>query len=323
MTDLQQIWEDQKAFNAQLRPMPSSPEEMVRLTKDFVLYLESELHELLRLTNWKAHRRGDTFDNPAHRFEEIADAFKCLISLAQYCGMSADDLVSNYWRKTAVVKQRYQEEWLGSLKRPCAIIDIDHVLCDYVTGFCKWLYVNSTISHDQILQVETATRWIDHNTMGVPREEWEKLKHAFRVSGAKSRLPVFPDAIPFLKALRTRNLQIILLTSRPIDRYPNMFTDTLDWLKHNEMEYDYIWWAVDKAEKVMETEIRHLARMVVDDDRKYIDQYAKAGMASYWLRRSGHPEAASDSTLIHPVSNLREVVEHYDESIRQQEAASW
>lgn len=279
----------------------------------------------MRSTNASSRRarRIDTFDNPAHRFEELADAFKCLISLMQYSGMTLQDLVDYYWRKTAVVKQRYQEEWLGNLNRPCAIIDIDHVICDYVTGFCNWLEKQCfVVDHDRIEHVRTVERWIGPDTFNLVREDWESLKHQFRISGAKARLPLFPDAVPFLRALRTRNLQIVLLTSRPIDRYPNMYTDTLDWLQHNQLEYDYVWWALDKADRVVEAEIRHHARIVVDDDRKYIDQYAKAGIHSYWLKRGGGPSTA-ESPLIHPVTSLREVVDQYDNAIRQQEAEQW
>jgi hypothetical protein len=320
---VREMWDDQQAFNKLLRQPPTTPEEMARMAKDFVLYTESELHELLSLFKWKAHRRGDHFDNPAHRFEELADAFKCLISLMQYCGMTYDDFVDYYWRKTAVVKQRYQEEWLGNLDRPCAIVDIDHVLCDYVTGLCNWLEGHTDLERDLIDEVRTKTRWIDHSTFPVSREKWEAIKHRFRVSGAKSSLPIFPDALPFLKSLKSRNLQIVLLTSRPIDRYPNMYTDTLDWLKKNELPFDYVWWAIDKADRVVEAEIRHHARIVIDDDMKYISQYERAGMHSYWIKRGCVPSAVPESPLVHPVASLREVVDHYDQTIRTKEAEQW
>jgi hypothetical protein len=320
------IWDDQAAFNLQLRKPPATADEMMRMAKDFILYTESELHELLRLFQWKGHRRGDHFDNPAHRKEELADAFKCFISLCQYCGMSMDELFEAYWLKTAVVRQRYQEEWQGNLNRPCAVVDIDNVLCDYPAGMCDWIgnqpnFPFGRISNETLKSIRHAG-WINAASLLISEEDWQKLKHAFRISGAKQHLPVFLDAKPFLHALRRRNLQIVLLTSRPIDRYPNMYTDTLAWLSNNKLPFDYIWWAVDKAERVIEAEVRQHIQLIVDDDPKYIGQYARVDLHSYWLRRQGHRYGEA-SPLIHQVTGLQEVISHYDKRIREQEAASW
>src|SRR5688572_6190127 len=55
-TDLLRIWEDQRAFNTLFREPPTNADEMTSQTRDFVLYTEDELHELLRTTKWKQHR---------------------------------------------------------------------------------------------------------------------------------------------------------------------------------------------------------------------------------------------------------------------------
>jgi len=331
LSEFDRIWEDQAAFNAQLRSVPHTEEDRTRLTKDFVLYLESELHELLRLQDWKGHRRTEQHDNPAHRHEELVDAFKILISLCQYQGMESPDMLfSAYWLKTAVVKHRYQEEWKGTLQRPCAVIDIDNVLCDYVRGFCDWLFNNEyLLKHRQpnvdwqirLVEIRDAGPWINAKVLGVTEEDWQQLKHGFRISGGKRVLPVYPDARPFLDAVRRRNLQIVLLTSRPVDRYPNLYSDTLAWLSNNDLPFDYIWWANDKAEKVVEADIRKHIRLIVDDDPKFIRQYGQVGLNTYWLDRRA--TLASVPEGAHRIDTLQGVIRHYDNWIQQQEAETW
>lgn len=320
MTSFEQIWDDQLAFNRQLRPLPSTPEERAAQVKDFVLYTTSELFELLRVFKWKEHRAGEVRDNARQMDDELADILKCTLSLYQICGWTPERMIQAYWLKTAVVRQRYQEEWIGEVQRPCAVVDIDNVLCDYVSGICDWL----GMTYSAYVAEWKQAGYINARSLGVTEERWQDLKHEFRVSGAKRSLPAFGDAAPFLWALRRRNLQIVLLTSRPVDRYPNIYTDTLAWLQRYKLPFDYIWWATDKAEKVIESALRPHIRLIVDDDLKYIQQYTAFDLESYWLRRHSVPtEEQPSSPLIHTVKNLQQVVDHYDARIREQEADLW
>jgi hypothetical protein len=190
------MWEDQAAFNLQIRPVPTSLEQMAAQAKDMVVYTESELHELLRQFEWKAHRRRtDVRDNPAHRKEECIDAFKCLVSLMQICGMTLRDVVEGYWAKTAVVRQKYQAEWVHRLDRPCAIVDIDNVICDYVTGLGDWMLSNARelgidLDRTHVLRLVSRGQYLNAHALQIPIDEWQTIKHVFRTTGGKRRLPV-------------------------------------------------------------------------------------------------------------------------------------
>jgi hypothetical protein len=119
-------------------------------------------------------------------------------------------------------------------------------------------------------------------------------------------------------------LLIVLLTSRPIDRYPNIYTDTVDWLNRNGLVFDYIWWGEQKAHRVIEGEVRPFVQLAVDDDPKYIAQYSMASINSYWLRRDPNPSGEQPpSSSVHEVKNLQQVVDHYDELMKVQEADLW
>lgn len=63
--DLSEIFARQRSFNARffadrgLDLSRLSSAETAAWTKEFVLHVENELHELLRQTSWKMHRRSN------------------------------------------------------------------------------------------------------------------------------------------------------------------------------------------------------------------------------------------------------------------------
>lgn len=297
---LQAIWDDQRAFNLLFRPQPRDEHEMAEQTRDYVLWTESELHELLKTLPWKKHRktRGSRF-NPAHTHEEGTDVFKFIMSLLQCIGINTlEDLINEYWRKTAVVRQRYQEEWVQKLDGSCVIVDIDNVICDYIRGCCAWLRQArrdvwgeevwpSKDVMDRIDHLERTGEYINAESLGIRQETWQRLKHQFRTEGAKRHLPVFPDAMPFLFRMRADGHQIVLLTSRPVDTYPNIYTDTILWLNESRLPYDFVWWSVDKAERIVQIQdLQSKIRFAVDDDLRFVKQFADLGIKTYWLQRA-------------------------------------
>lgn len=321
---LRDVWDDQRAFNLLLRRPPTSHGECAEQSRDFVLWIEDELHELLRAMPWKKHRKIQHDWNDPHIHEEAIDAFKLLISLLQLVGIdSLEQLIEVYWRKTAVVKQRYREEWTNKLVGKCVVVDIDHVLCDYVTGLCDWLPAQFEVSDDsaspellsRIAALKRIGGYVDASSLGIPQDAWQMIKHDFRVSGQKRHLPVFADALPFLTHLRDAlGLQIVLLTSRPIDRYPNIFTDTIFWLNENRLPYDFVWWATDKAERIAQVQdLKDHVVFAVDDDMRYVSQFAKAGIPTYWLQRNAADkngqtfEVAGHDHIIEVVHSLSDI----------------
>src|SRR4051812_47818264 len=103
--ELRRIWKDQAAFNLLFRSPPDTGAEMANQARDFVVFTESELHELLRTLPWKKHRRMPFRPNDAHTLDEVADIFKCVLSLFQIVGVqNFEQLVDLYWAKTQVVR---------------------------------------------------------------------------------------------------------------------------------------------------------------------------------------------------------------------------
>lgn len=318
--ELRKVWEDQFAFNTLFRKPPTTVAEMAKQTRDFVLYTEDELHELLRVFKWKEHRRGGAKENLGHMEDELADIFKCAMSLFQICGMTPEKMIDVYWRKSAVVRQRYHEEWVNKVTGPCAVVDIDNVLCDYIGGMCAWLRTHPRFNVipsplwqqmlERVEEIEAIGSHINGEALGIPEAAWQELKHEFRVTGAKRHLPAFVDAQRFLQQIRERGYQIVLLTSRPIDRYPNIQTDTLLWLHEKQLPFDFLWWSYDKSERILDSGFRDQVKFAVDDDERHLAGFAKLGVPCFLLKREKQATwvESEEIALVRTLDDILDVV---------------
>jgi hypothetical protein len=327
VVNLKAMYEDQRAFNQQIFPAsltcPTDTEEdanrfRLRL-KDLALGMIEETGEFLRTFEWKSHRRRQgKLQNVAHSHEELVDMFKYWLSCAELAEFPIDQLEELYYAKSRVVQYRYQEEWMQAIDGPCVLVDIDNVLADYIHGICTWakehapalLKLSNTLTirlADNLDRLRASHDYVNATSVGLSASEWNAVKHGFRTQGGKRTLPVFPDAMIFLDWCRRQDWKIILVTSRPIDRYPNIFTDTITWLHSNDLPFDYLWWADDKANRLEEYEhvsLRSHVVFAVDDDMRFINQYLSKGIKAYWLNRKGAEN--SDGLLI--VKSLTQVI---------------
>jgi hypothetical protein len=301
------IWCDQYAFNRVVRPTwPSTYPERTALTKEMVLHLISECDELLRASGaWKSHRKQDIPENRAQILAELTDIRKYWMTVAQIWGFNEGELDDAYWRKSAAVRQRYVEEWVHQLTGPIVILDLDNVLCDYPRGLVQWLrntpWQDKVGASDAALtELAAGVEWIDANTLRVSPQIWMEIKHAFRTSGAKRTLPMRPKAAEFTRWCRDQGWTIIILTSRPIDRYPTLYDDTLSWLNQGAFAYDYIWWGFDKSHPINVRDIGKQVVFAVDDEEQFVQQYLKAGIRTYWMQRHNdlHPSKLDGEQLV-------------------------
>jgi hypothetical protein len=288
--ELERIWADQADFNRLFRDVESMTfARRTAETKELTLHLISECDELLRASGaWKFHRRVDVMENPRAIGLELADIFKYLISIAQVHGFSAQDLVRLYWEKSMVVRQRYSQEYVNrDLDIPAVIVDIDNVLADYITGFVAWLVRHADVSGEVAQSILDRPRYIKAETLAMTEEAYRIALHQFRVSGQHARLPIMPGAKEFLDRIQSRRWATILLTARPIDRYPNLFSETLTWLRHHGLPFQWIWWARDKGEAIRSVQPTPYIEWAVDDEFRYVEQMAAVGARVFWLNTHG------------------------------------
>jgi FMN phosphatase YigB (HAD superfamily) len=315
MNDLIEIWKDQKRFNKNFWPDPKDdPETQTAQTKEFVLLLMSELDELLRTTAWKKHRKQNVLLNPAQIKNELTDIFKYWLSLCQVWGFSPEDMVADYWRKSMVVEQRYSEEHVLQLKGPIALVDIDGVLANYREGVLEFLrkserYVPGIKEKAEEFLKAEETPYVNASLFGLEEKVWQVLKHKYRVSGGKFEIDCYDDAEDFLVDLRLQGYQTVLITSRPIDRYPNIFSDTMFWLRSYNLHVDAIWWAMDKKEKVSWEGIVPKVAFAVDDELENCEKFASLGIQTYHLIRPGehHRRFGDLPENVREIKSLKEI----------------
>ena len=96
-----------------------------------------------------------------------------------------------------------------------------------------------------------------------------------------------------------------MLTSRPIDRYPNLYADTVAWLEREHLPYDVIWWSYNKADHVVENLPNPI--FAVDDDLSQANKFDEADIPVYWLCR--RKENMKDFLFMEPPSRVHMVSE--------------
>jgi hypothetical protein len=279
---------DQRDFNRNFWLKPGSFDDRSAQTKEFTLMAFNELSSVLDKIHFKIHRREDVRENRPAVLEELTDVWKYLLSMMQVWDVTPEEFIEMYWRKSMVVRQRFSEEFLKQIKGPCAIVDIDNVLCDYVDGFLDWIDETYSELSENVACVDR-TSYLTCHSLQIDDQRWQEIKHHFRTSGAKSRLPLINGAQAFMESLKRLGLTIVVLTSRPIDQYPNMYADTLEWLSWHDLPYDHVWWSPDKKEKVLEHGIRHLVKFAVDDELRFCERLADLGIQTYWFNKNGNP----------------------------------
>lgn len=238
-----------------------SPSERATWTKEYILHVADELHEFLRETNWKMHYRGTTADpSPSNLLEEWVDAFKFLLGLANLWDFSAEEIVDEFFRKSAVVEYKYaMAQRLGALsyaRDRIVAVDIDGVLNDYPRHFVEWASERSGISRS------TATLRSLREIVG-PRRYFE-LKDEYRESGEKQNQAVRSGAKELLDGLRASGLSVVLLSKRPFWRFSRIYADTLEWLDAMGLRYDAILFHPEKHRKIVE-DFPDLVAMIEDD----------------------------------------------------------
>lgn len=291
---------DQRAFNQQIfnrHALGQNDVAMRDRIKELAMGVIEETLEFLRTFQYKVHRRHKLrMQNTAHSHEELMDMFKYWLSLADINDFPMDRLEEMYYAKSRVVQYRYQEEWLSEIDRPCVVVDIDQVLGDYITGICNWAlkeYMDQdeieedSVYKRRLIEIAEKGEWVDAEAVGRTHMEWQGVKHRFRTMGGKRLIPVFADAQRFLRWCRDEmGWLVLLITSRPVAEYPNIFTDTVTWLHENDLPFDRLWWTEKKSERLAEANLNtDQIVFAVDDTRTYVEQFARKGVRTYWLRR--------------------------------------
>ena len=241
-------------------PEQLTDEERLVLIKDYILHLHQELSSILSNTSYKMHRRPmEQLINPNIR-EEIIDTVKFTMGLWCLLGKDWSEFERMFRDKSEVVEWRYKQDKDTErlAQEAVAVLDIDGVLAQYPGPMVD--YMNG------ILKASFKDK--EEIVKAVGLLEYEHLKDSYRTSGAKRSIPLIPGAKEFLDYLREKGLPIVLVSSRPYDKYLNILGDTLAWIKTHGLQFDAVYFDPEKTIKIAKRFPN--ARLFVDDNVNFI-----------------------------------------------------
>jgi len=308
MEELRRIWKRQAEFNRHFQNLGSLTQiDKEMLTKDFVLYIQDELMELLKNLSWKTHRRESANVIEANIREEIIDIFKYWNGIALIWDMTPIDFLTEWERKTAVVEQKYEQEfsnpWDPNKYVGCAVVDIDGVLADYMNGMFAFIKAKTGV---EIPPLQDQREFYAHVGRFIGHERAYELKHQFRETGIESEgLEVIPGALDFMNRLRDLKYYILLMTARPYKKYKRIMADTIGWLHRHGLPYHSILFDENKEDRIIKD--YSFASFVVEDTLENAIKIASKGIYVF-LRDTGYNQGETGELPIIRFNDFKDLL---------------
>jgi hypothetical protein len=288
MDRLKEIFEKQQEFtrlffrrkhDLDLDRISKDKELQIEWNKEYILSLITEATEILNEIDWKMHTKKDSETINDNILEECIDVMKYLFGLIIINGFSVDDMYTKFIEKTEVVYAKFkQEELVDKMKKnkdsKIVFVDIDGVLADYPNEFIK--FVNK--------KLDKKYKTMPELKRSLEKIEFYKVKSEYRLSGIKKEMGVLNRAKDMLKKLKEKKYFVVLLTARPYKEYFRIYSDTLEWLKSNELYFDAILWDQEKEKYIMQHFNSDNVKFCIDDDIDNINKLYENGFKSFLIK---------------------------------------
>tara|TARA_R110001592_G_scaffold201208_3_gene450298 strand:+ start:4173 stop:5141 length:969 start_codon:yes stop_codon:yes gene_type:complete len=252
----------------------NNKELKIKWNKEYVLALSKEVYEVLDEIDWKMHTSKNTEDVNDNVLEECVDVLKYLFGIIQLNGFGVEELYEKFKDKSSVVEAKFhQEEVMEKIKaseKQIAFIDIDGVLADWPGGFLKWAGYKS----------------LDDFKKNVDKKEQYRIKSEYRTCGIKSKLDVLDGVKKFMKHT-CKEYNVVLLTARPYKKYFRIYSDTLKWLKDNDICYDAIVFDEEKEKYIINNFDPEQVAFCIDDDISNANKLHDSGFKIYLKKNLG------------------------------------
>jgi len=282
MDKLLEIFEIQERFTEKffakqgltIDDVRNNKELKVKWNKEYVLALSKEVYEVLDEIDWKMHTSKKSEDVNDNVLEECVDVLKYLFGIIQLNGFNVEDLHQKFIDKSKVVEAKFnQEEVMKKIKasdKKIAFIDIDGVLADWPGGFLKWA------GYKSLAQFKSE----------VDKKEQYRIKSEYRTCGIKGKLDVLDGAVAFMQET-CKNYNVVLLTARPYKKYFRIYSDTLSWLKENDICYDAIVFDEEKEKYIINNFDPEKVAFCLDDDIGNANKLHDSGFKVYLKKNLG------------------------------------
>lgn len=268
------MWERQKLFNRNFIDFENLDfDKKQTMTKEYVLHMLSEANSLLDEVNWKLHHKKDIPVNRRDLVYEVIDVWKYLLSICLVWDISPSEFCSAFDDKSALVEQRYLQEFSQIENRKVVICDIDGVLSDYPESFLKYVEEEERLLHNDFHATSECTNLDLYQLLEgqVPSSLLKEYKHRYRSGGLIKQEKVNEDTREFLHRCKDKGYYLVLLTSRPFDTYKCLFVDTYSWLVDNGIEFDMLLHDSKKRDKVSKILETSDIEVIIDDDPRLVN----------------------------------------------------
>ena len=181
--------------------------------------------------------------------------------------------------------------------RDIVITDLDGCLTDYPRVFLSWISEVKGLSFDSLEALKAS----------MSHDDYEDLKHSYRISGVKRRLPLFPDAKETLEGLKRNGVDIWIVTRRP--RWEPVVSDTKYWLNANYLPYDELFFVSNKQAWIRQSPEKERIRVVIDDELAVLEFASNnLDVSTLYLNDKRQTVVTNDRIVV--VSNWKEIQDY-------------
>jgi hypothetical protein len=266
-----------------------------KLTKDYILHAIKELSEVLDTLNFKMHRNENKKIIRHNTVEELIDTQKFLWGIFQLWNVDEKEFYSQFLRKSAVVEQRFLQEFYKlSDDKKIIILDIDGVISDYPKCFIDYINKKNNSNFKTIYDLKN----------NLSQQQIYDFKDDYRNSGIKSILPLKEGIIEFIDKIKEK-YHIVLLSSRPYSKYFRIYADTLEWLEKNKIHYDAIYWDEKKDRNILHNLDLNQIAFVIEDNLYFANKISQLGISVYLMNNEYNQN--KELNLVKRINNLGEI----------------
>jgi hypothetical protein len=187
--------------------------------------------------------------------------------------------------------------------RKKVFVDLDNVMADYGGDFLRWA-TNGQLSPSP----NDLTSLHLNEILGLDEEDYAELKRRWRVEGHKRDMTMIPGTHGALRRLSTW-YDVVVISSRPADKYDNIRSDTEYWLEQHELKYSELVFTKEKFDYVRDHYDKDDVLAIFDDDPRNLVKFAgKHTIQCYIIDR---PYNRSGAPFVHRFWTLYDATCHF------------
>lgn len=239
-----------------------------------------------------------------HGFLVIMDEFP---NTSIYVGHSKDAQYFIDWYRELIDEYGYISG-LGvpsvkNTNRKKVFIDLDNVMADYGGDFLRWA-TNGQLSPSP----NDLTSLHLNEILCLDDADYAELKRRWRVEGHKRNMTMIPGTHGALRRL-SQWYDVVIISSRPADKYDNIREDTEYWLKQHDLQYNELVFTKEKFDYVHDHYDMNDVLAIFDDDPKNLVKFAgKQTVQCYIVDR---PYNRTGAPFVHRFRTLYDAACHF------------